>query len=429
MGMKIRYKRLCRNVVLLLLFILGACFLKRGNEKRIVSVKEKEISKDVTTNQEIDAAGNTGETETKEQDGEDAIKTADTENDNEIEKMLSDMTIEEKVAQMYVLFLDTFMGEEQVTSVEEEIERQFTQYPVGGILIMGNNVETPEQITELNSRIKEAGFAKTGLVPFICVDEEGGTVTRIAHKESFPVTDVGDMSEIGRTGDSVNAYQAGRTLGSYLEEYQFNVDFAPDADVVVNPENEVIGTRSFGSDAGLVSEMVVQEIKGLQEEHICAAVKHFPGHGATEEDSHKGFAYSRRTMEQIQECELLPFQAAIKEGTEFVMVGHISYPEIIGNDEPASLSQYMITDLLKNKMGYDGIVITDAMNMGAISQNYSSGEATVKAIEAGVDMILEPEDFQESYQAVMDAVKSEEISEKRINESAKRVLKVKRRLE
>ena len=176
MGMKIRYKRLCRNVVLLLLFILGACFLKRGNEKRIVSVKEKEISKDVTTNQEIDAAGNTGETETKEQDGEDAIKTADTENDNEIEKMLSDMTIEEKVAQMYVLFLDTFMGEEQVTSVEEEIERQFTQYPVGGILIMGNNVETPEQITELNSRIKEAGFAKTGLVPFICVDEEGGTL-------------------------------------------------------------------------------------------------------------------------------------------------------------------------------------------------------------------------------------------------------------
>jgi beta-N-acetylhexosaminidase len=212
---------------------------------------------------------------------------------------------------------------------------------------------------------------RTGLPAFLCVDEEGGTVARVAGNSAFGVTNVGSMSDIGATGDSQNAYNAGVTIGSYLSKLGFNVDFAPVADVLTNSDSS-IGDRSFGSDANLVADMVSAELKGLTSQNVYGAVKHFPGHGAAADDTHDGAATVERTLEELTAQELVPFQRAADEDVAFVMVGHLSVPNVTGDDTPATLSSYLVTDLLRRQMGYDGIVITDAMNMSAITDSYTS---------------------------------------------------------
>lgn len=346
-----------------------------------------------------------------------------------VQERLDGMTLEEAAAQMFVLELDTFTGVQDTTEAGEITRQQFQAYPVGGILVMGNNIQSEEQIVNLNTQLDSLSRERIGLVPFLCVDEEGGTVTRIAGNPNFPVQNVGDMSLIGASGDPARAYEVGSRLGTYLSQYRFNVDFAPDADVLLNSENTVSASRSFGSDAELVAPMVAEAVRGLREQGICATVKHFPGHGATAEDSHEGFAYSLRTLEEVNACELKPFQAGIDSGAEFVMVGHLSYPNIAGNDVPASISEVLTGGLLRQDMQYDGIVITDAMNMGAIAENYSPAEAAVMAVQAGVDIILEPADFQEAYQALLGAVRDGTVKKERIDESVKRILRVKWRIQ
>lgn len=341
------------------------------------------------------------------------------------EAYLKKMTLEQKIAQLFIVTPDSFTGIENDTQAEETLKSNFEQTPVGGFIMMGNNISDGPQITEMNARLAQMSMDKLGLKPFLSIDEEGGRVLRIASNINFPEEDVGTMASIGATGDPQNAYNVGTTLGAYLNKYGFNVDFAPDADVLLNPDNSVIGDRSFGTDPGLVSQMVTKEIEGLKSQKVAAAVKHFPGHGYTEGDSHEGFAYSNRTMEEIQSCELLPFQAGISAGVEFVMVGHISYPNIVGDNTPASISGRMVTDLLRQEMKYDGIVITDAMDMGAIVDNYAGPQAAVEAVKAGCDMILMPADFQGACQAVLTAVQSGEITEDRIDESMKRIINTK----
>ena len=264
-----------------------------------------------------------------------------------------------------------------------------------------------------------------GIPVFLGVDEEGGTVARIASNSAFGVTDVGNMSDVGATGDSQNAYNAGSTIGTYLNTLGFNMDFAPVADVLTNPDNTVIKDRSFGSDSQLVADMVCAEMQGLNEHQILSVVKHFPGQGATAGDSHDGAVSTDKSLDDLLANELVPFQQAVNNGASFVMVGHISAPAVTGDDTPASLSSVMVTDVLRNQLGFHGVVITDAMNMGAVTGTYSSADAAVTAIQAGVDMILMPDDFQSAYQGVMDAVAGGTITEDRINESVARIIKVK----
>ena len=206
------------------------------------------------------------------------------------------------------------------------------------------------------------------------------------------------------------------------------MDFAPDADVWSNPANEVVRYRAFGSDAQLVSSMVSEAVDGFHSAGICTSLKHFPGHGGTSEDSHDNFAYSDRSLEELRSCEFLPFQAGIEAGSEFVMVGHITLPQIAESDTPATLSKTVVTDILRGELGYTGIVITDAMNMGAIAQNYSADRAAVQAVQAGIDMILMPSDFYSAYQGILDAVKNGEITEQRLDESVKRIIDLKLKL-
>ena len=211
-----------------------------------------------------------------------------------------------------------------------------------------------------------------------------------------------------------------------MEELNFNVDFAPVADVV-SAENAVIGNLSFGSDPNVVGTMVAAEVQGLQESGVSACLKHFPGIGDTTTDTHDEKTVSEKTLEDMQQTDLPAFQSGIDAGADFVMVSHMSLPNVVGDDTPCSLSGAVISDLLRNQLGYNGIVITDALDMSAITDSYSSAEAAVKAIEAGADMLLMPENFEEAYQGVLDAVQNGTISEDRINESLKRIYRVKYR--
>ena len=335
------------------------------------------------------------------------------------------LTLEQRVAQMFMITPDALTGVSGATRAGDSTRSAFAQYPVGGLVYMSANLTGPDQTTEMLSNMKNFSQDTVGLPIFLGVDEEGGTVTRIASNQEFGVTDVGNMSAVGASGDAQNAYNAGSTIGTYLNNLGFNMDFAPVADVLSNPDNAVVKDRSFGSDSQLVADMVCAEMNGLNEHQIAPVIKHFPGHGATSGDSHDGVVTIEKSLEELMANELIPFQQAINSGASFVMVGHISVPAITGDNTPASLSNAMVTGVLRDQMGFHGVVITDAMNMGAITAGYSSADAAVAAINAGVDIILMPDDFKSAYQGVLDAVANGTISEERINESAARIIKAK----
>ena len=250
-------------------------------------------------------------------------------------------------------------------------------------------------------------------------------MSRVAGNKNFSVTRYESMRAIGDSKDTSRAYDVGKNLASYLKELGFNIDFAPDADVITNSGNTVIGNRSFGEDPRLVGAMASQVVKGLQDNGVSACLKHFPGHGGTVEDSHEGRAYTDKTLEEMEAEELVPFQEGIKAEPDFIMAGHISIPKSLGDDTPASLSEQVLTGLLRDKYGYDGLIITDALNMKAVSGVYSPAEASVKALLAGADMLLMPDDFRAAYHGVLDAVEEGNLSEARIDASVERILRLK----
>ena len=343
----------------------------------------------------------------------------------EAEKILNKMTVEDKVAQLFVITPEALTDSSGVTLAGETTKAAIDEVPVGGIIYMGDNLQSADQVKEMLSNTNSYSIERTGLSMLLCVDEEGGTVARVAGSGRFDVTNVGNMCDIGSDGTVQDAREAGETMGDYLSELGFNVDFAPVADVLTNQENSIVKYRSFGSDVDTVSDMSIAVAEGLKSKGIEATYKHFPGHGATAGDTHLGAAFTTKTKEELMEEELVPFQNAIDNGANIIMVSHISVPNITGHDTPASLSSDMIDGMLRTDMGFDGIVITDAMEMGAISSKYASDEAAVMAIQAGADMILTPEDFRLAYDGVLEAVKSGKISEERLDQSVERIIELK----
>ncbi len=343
----------------------------------------------------------------------------------QIEATLANMTLEEKVAQLFVVTPEALTGYETVTAAGDATREAIQAYPVGGLIYFQKNLQSPEQVKEMlaNTRLyyKEAGCP----APFLSVDEEGGSVSRIAKQSAFGAERMPDMRVIGENGNLKEANRVGTVIGSYLSELGFNLDFAPVADVLTNSENEVVKKRSFGSDPELVAEMSMAVAWGLESQGVYASLKHYPGHGATKSDSHKGYAYTDKTLEELLDAELIPFQKGIEEGIQFIMVAHICVPTITEESIPCSLSKQMITEVLREQLGYEGIVITDALNMGAISQEYSAQEASKKALEAGVDLLLMPADFTSAYEGILTAVESGEITEERIDASVRRILRAK----
>ena len=344
---------------------------------------------------------------------------------DEVTKTVREMSVEDKVAQLFIVTPEKLTKTDGVTMAGEATEKAIKETPVGGIIYMGDNLQAKTQVKEMLSNTNRYSIERVGLPMFLCVDEEGGTVARVAGSGRFDVSNVGDMADIGASGTVEDARQAGTTIGTYLSELGFNVDFAPVADVLTNPDNSIVKRRSFGSDSAVVSDMSIAVAEGLKSKGLEAVYKHFPGHGSTAGDTHLGAAFTNKSVDELSESELIPFQKAIDDGANFIMVSHISAPGITGHDTTASVSDLLITDVRRGKMGYNGIVVTDAMDMGAISQKYNSDEAACLAIKAGADMILMPADFEAAYNGVLNAVKSGEISEERLDESVTRIVKVK----
>lgn len=339
-------------------------------------------------------------------------------------QIVSGMTLEEKVAQMFFITPEALTGYGQVTVAGDATNEAYQKYPVGGLIYNSQNLVDIDQTKTMMAKMQQYADSRISLPVFLGVDEEGGSVTRIASNEVYGLTNVDNMSDIGATGDTQNAYQAGVTIGTYLSDLGFNLDFAPVADVLTVSDS-VIGNRSFGTDSELVASMALSELQGLESMGIQGVVKHFPGHGGVSGDSHSGAVSTDKSLEELFASELVPFQRAIDGGAEFLMVGHIAAPNVTGDDTPASLSKVMITDVLRTQMGYQGVVITDAMNMTAITANHAADEAAVLAVNAGADMILMPEDFGKAYNGVIDAVNNGTIEEYRINEAVVRIVKAK----
>lgn len=343
----------------------------------------------------------------------------------QLQAKIVSMTLEEKVAQLFLITPEALTGFSSVTAAGSATREAFSQYPVGGLIFFEGNLQSRQQVTEMLRRQQEYSQERIGLPLFMSVDEEGGQVTRIASAFGSEVKAFPDIAEIGASGDPDQAFQLGDAIGEYLSDMGFNLDFAPVADVLTNPDNTVVKRRSYGSNPQTVSEMVKRNLEGLQNHQVFGCVKHFPGHGATEGDTHQGYAYTDKSWEELRSSDAVPFQESVDWGIRFVMVGHISLPQVTGDDTPASLSPYVIGHLLREELGYDGIVLTDALNMKAVTDQYTSSQAAVEAILAGNDMILMPKDFHSAYQGVIDAVENGVISQERLEESLRRILELK----
>lgn len=402
---------------------------KNGTVKEKVQEPEKE-SEPVLLQPEEENTEESGTDEVQTNEKQENENQSEENTQHRVEELLSSLSLEEKVAQLFVVLPEQLIGNvSRVTAAGEATREAINNRPVGGIVYLESNLVSPEQTKTMLQNVQQYSMDRLNLPMFLCVDEEGGQVTRLAGKAGFDLPVYDNMSVIGSQGDTEQAYQMGESIGQYLYDLGFNTDFAPVADVLTNPNNQVVSYRSFGSDPETVKDMTDAVSRGLASKKILATYKHFPGHGNTAADTHAGYAYSNKTKEELYQCELIPFIQGIEDEVPFIMMGHISLPNIVGDDTPASLSKTIVTDLLIDELGYKGIIITDALNMGAVSQQYSSAQAAVKALNAGVDMLLMPADFNAAYQGVLAAVQSGEISEERINKSVEKILKAKMSLD
>ena len=337
--------------------------------------------------------------------------------DPEIDTMIAEMTIEEKVGQLIMV---GFEGTQANEAIETHIRKRF----VGGIVLFSRNIQSPQQTAELTNELQRLAEATARQIPlFIGIDQEGGWVIRL--KEGATVLP-GNMA-LGATDSTELAERAGEITAVELAAVGVNLNFAPVMDVNNNLDNPVIGRRSFGESPELVSRLGVPYIQGLQRNGVLATAKHFPGHGDTTVDSHFDLPTVNHDLERIHALELQPFRAAIDADVAAIMTAHIIYPAFDA-DRPATLSPTILTDLLRKELGFDGLLITDDMEMKAIDDRYRSGEAAVMAVEAGADIVMvlwTPTKQIEVFDALLSAVKSGRISQARLDQSVERILKSK----
>lgn len=341
------------------------------------------------------------------------------ENNNEIEEVdrikekVESMSLDEKIGQLFIV---GFEGEE----INDEIVDLVKNQKVGGLIYFSRNIIDSKQIINLNNEIKAM---EKDIPLFISVDEEGGLVSRVP--EEF--VKLPSSGYIGQFNDENLSYNVGKIIAKELNSLGFNMDFAPVLDINSNPNNTVIGERAFGNSAEIVSRLGVNNMEGIRDGKIIPVLKHFPGHGDTDVDSHYGLPIVKKTLEELENLEFIPFKNAIDNGADVVMISSIIL-ENIDNEYPATMSKKIIKDILRDSLGFDGVIATDDMTMGAIVDNYNLTDAIIMSINAGSDLILVChgyDDIINSIVAVKDAVNSNIISEERIEQSVYRILKLK----
>lgn len=345
----------------------------------------------------------------------------------ELDRLVGKMTLEEKIGQMLMVSFRRW-EEQDVTEINSEIAGIVKKYHLGGVILFRENVVGAEQTARLTNQLQKA----SGDIPlFIAADQEGGLVARLQSGTAMP----GNMA-LGAARSTENTYEVGKAIGEELNALGININFAPVVDVNINPDNPVIGIRSFGGDPQLVADMGVAYVKGLRDAGVLAAVKHFPGHGDTDVDSHLGLPSVPHDQARLRAVELKPFQQAFDRNVDLVMTAHVTFPAIDDTKAvsvqdgteisiPATLSRKVLTDLVRKEMGFDGIIITDALEMKAIADHFGPREAVIRAIKAGADIALMPADLDQAYGGLLAAVKSGELPESRIDESVKRLIGLK----
>lgn len=335
-----------------------------------------------------------------------------------VEEWLGQMDLKAKVGQMLIV-----TNEEQ--SVTEAFYEELMEVKPGGYILMVPNIttfaQTRQMLAELN-RVSREEYEAKGVPMILAVDEEGGNVQRLLYVQDKEATNVPYMYDVGKTGDEELAFEVGKVIGEEVRSLGLNLTFAPDVDVLADSANEVIGKRSFGEDKEAVAKMAGQVARGIESVGVGTVYKHFPGHGDTVTDSHVALPVVRKSWEELEETELYPFRRAILAGAEMIMVGHIAVND---SGVPASISEEAVTGVLRGKLGFSGLVVTDALNMGAVTENYTAAEVAVKAVKAGEDLLLMPVSAREARDAIAAAVERGEIVEARIDESVRRILKYK----
>jgi beta-N-acetylhexosaminidase len=393
----LQFKKYGIIAICMSVFIISGCSIlnkDESNQKGHVQNQGSEPNKDNKPSMETDTNNNS----------EDSINT-----------QISKMSLTEKVGQLLITGIDSYAN-------NEHSKELIDKYKVGGFILLGQNIKDTNQTLALVNSLKITN--SDNKVPlFLGIDEEGGRISRL----QMEFTKLPTNKVIGQKNNSNLSLNIGSILGKELKGFGLNVDFAPVLDINSNPKNPIIGDRSFGANADIVSKLGVATMKGIQSQNIASGVKHFPGHGDTSVDSHIGLPVVNNDLSRLKSFELLPFSKAIDNGVDMVMVAHILLPKI-DKENPASFSKTIITDVLRNYLKYDGVVITDDMTMGAIVKNYDIGQAAVKSLNAGTDIILVCHDFDKEtavIDAITKAVENKVISEKSINEKLYRILKLK----
>ncbi|MYW65933.1 glycoside hydrolase family 3 protein [Streptomyces sp. SID8379] len=356
--------------------------------------------------------------------------------DKTLKKIISGMSLEEKVGQLFVMRvyghsatapdqadIDANLKEIGVRTAAELIDK----YKLGGIIYFAwaHNVRDPHQIADLSNGIQQAGQQLPSRIPLlVATDQEHGIVARVGK----PATLLPGAMALGAGGSRKDARQAGQIAGAELRALGIVQDYAPDADVNVNPANPVIGVRSFGADPQAVAEMVAAQVKGYQSAGIASTAKHFPGHGDTATDSHTGLPVITHTREQWEQLDRPSFEAAIAAGIDSIMTAHIVVPALDPAEDPATLSHPILTGILREQLGYDGVVITDSLGMEGVRTKYGDERVPVLALKAGVDQLLNPPTLDVSWNAVLKAVQTGELTEARLDESILRILRMKAKL-
>ena len=389
------------------------------------SSEESETEEENVTEEEPQESPNTEqqaveeETQQSEEETEQEAESDEALLEERVNQQIASMSLEQKVAQLFFLTPEQLMGRESaIDAVGSEFNEKLNQYQVGGIVLRKDNMKDAETLSSLTSNLKI--MASTTL--FIGVTDEGGENSPFI-QSGVTENVISSQTEIGESLGVAGAYSAGISLGSELKQFGFNVDFAPVADVSTTASS-VAAARGFGVDVQQTGDLAKNIVKGLSDQGIYSAVKYFPSYGDVSHDGSSGAVISQRNKETLLE-QSQPYRDAIDAGADFVVISHVSLPKVRGDNRPASLSKEVITDIVREEWGFEGIVITDYMDKSCIYQKYTYAEAAVGAIEAGADMLLSTKNFEKSYNGILDAVKNGTLTEDRIDESLRRIFRVK----
>jgi len=410
-----RVSRLIISVIALLMLMgCGKLNLRGTNQSNTPPVNE------VPSKSEPSDSNESAAQDQNQQEGEPSDNTSNTPtNVDKISEQISKMTLDEKVGQMVISGVDGYINDVHSSEL-------ITKYHVGGFILLGQNVKDTSQVLNLLNSLKDTNKKSGSSIPlFLGVDQEGGRIDRMPPGfEKFPTN-----KAIGQINNSTFSNSIGKSIGQEVKGFGFNLDFAPVLDINSNPKNPIIGDRSFGATSQVVTKLGIETMKGIRSENVIPVVKHFPGHGDTSVDSHTGLPILNNDLARLKSFELIPFAEAIKNNVDMIMIAHILFPKI-DSKYPATMSKTIITDVLRNSMKYKGLIITDDMTMGAITSNYNIGEAAVRSVNAGSNIILVCHDFDKEVQVIEKikaAVKDGTISQETINSSVYKILQLKQK--